>query len=136
MNGQHGLVGSRQTDIDGAVAATSLQLPVSLSIDGDMLSVSVPGKPGAAPSGVWLVTFIDNANVTVDRGENAGKKLAYSQVVTGRHILGMWDPNDGAHLKLPLDEVLTGQSDGAAILVQGERSGLPGPILGAASFVR
>ena len=32
--------------------------------------------------------------------------------------------------------VLTGPSNGAAILVQGEVRGLPGPIMGAASFVR
>ena len=57
-------------------------------------------------------------------------------MVTGRHILGMWDPDTGAHLKLPLDEVLTGQSDGAVILVQGERNGLPGPIKGAALFLK
>ena len=82
------------------------------------------------------MTFIDRADVDVQRGENAGHKLAYTQVVTGRHILGMWDPATGAHLKLPLDEVLAAPSNGAVILVQGEKNGLPGPIMGAASFVR
>ena len=38
--------------------------------------------------------------------------------------------------QLPLGEVLTGTSDGAAILVQQDKNGLPGPILGAASFTR
>jgi hypothetical protein len=32
--------------------------------------------------------------------------------------------------------VLTAPSNGAVILVQGEHNGLPGPIMGAASFVR
>ena len=75
-----------------------------------------------------------DVNLKVERGENAGRELAYTQVVTGRHILGMWDPQAGAHLKLPLDEVLTGPSNGAVILVQSEKNGLPGPIMGAASF--
>ena len=137
VNGAHDVVGSRQADIEGAIDQGGLSIPVSLVTDADgMLDVSVEGKPGEHQSGVWLVTFIDRAEVDVERGENAGRKLAYSQVVTGRHILGMWDPINGAHLKLPLDEVLTGGANGAVILVQGERNGLPGPIKGAASFVR
>ena len=48
----------------------------------------------------------------------------------------LWDPKAGAQLTLPVDEVLTGKSNGAVILVQQENGGLPGPILGAASFTR
>ena len=136
VNGAHDFVGSHKPEVENAVASASLPIPVTLKADADMLDVSIPGKPGEQESGVWLVTFIDNADVTVARGENAGKKLSYSQVVTGRHILGMWDPANGAHLRLPLDEVLTGPSNGAVILVQREHAGLPGPIMGAASFVR
>ena len=134
VNGRKDVVGSDQAGIDGAIAAASLSVPVSLTSSDDMLDVSIDGKPGEPGAGVWLVTYIDKADVTVERGENAGQKLAYTQVVTGRHILGMWDPQSGAHLKLPLDEVLTAPSNGAVILVQGERNGLPGPIMGAASF--
>ena len=130
------VVGSRKSEVDGAIGAASLSIPVTLTTDSDMLEVSIDGKAGEPQSGVWLVTFIDKVDVEVQRGENAGKKLAYTQVVTGRHILGMWDPVNGAHLKLPLDQVLTDPSNGAVILVQGEKNGLPGPIVGAASFVR
>lgn len=137
VNGARDIIGSRKNEIDSALGSASLPVPVDLKADGDnMLDVSIAGKPGEKESGVWLVTYIDKANVVVERGENAGKTLSYSQVVTGRHILGMWDPETGAHLKLPLDEVLAAPSDGAAILVQSEHNGLPGPIMGAASFVR
>ena len=138
INGHKDVVGSRGADVDGAVAAASLPIPVTLSADGGMLQVSIDGKPSAGenPSGVWLVTFIDKAEVAVQRGENAGQTISYTQVVTGRHILGMWDPQGGAHLKLPLDEVLTAPSDGAVILVQSEHNGLPGAIKGAALFSR
>jgi len=137
VNGTRDVVGSRQPDVENAIDAGALSIPVALKTDQDgMLDVSVDGKPGEPQSGVWLVTFIDKAEVDVERGENAGRRLAYSQVVTGRHILGMWDPVNGAHLKLPLDEVLTGGANGAVILVQSERNGLPGPIKGAALFVR
>jgi hypothetical protein len=136
VNGAKDVVGSRKPDVDGAVERAVLPIPVSLTADGKTLDVSIDGKPGERESSVWLVTFINKADVAVERGENAGKTLSYGQVVTGRHILGVWDPNAGTHLKLPLDEVLTAPSDGAAILVQSEHDGLPGPIIGAASFVR
>jgi hypothetical protein len=137
VNGAKDVVGSRKPDVDGAIDQTGLSIPVALTADDDgMLDVSISGQPGQRQSGVWLVTFINKAAVDVSRGENAGRTLNYSQVVTGRHILGMWDPQSGAHLKLPLDEVLTAPSNGAVILVQGEHNGLPGPIMGAASFVR
>lgn len=136
VNGTTSMVGSRKDEIDAAVAGATLPIPVSLKPAGDMLVVSIPGKPGAMESAVWLVTFIGKATVPVTRGENAGRKLTYTQIVTGRHILGMWDPTTGAHLKLPVSEVLTGPSDGAVILLQGEKHGLPGPIMGAASYLR
>jgi len=137
VNGAHDVVGSNKGDVDGAIAAAGLPIAVSLKTDTDgMLDVDADGKTGEHGAGVWLVTYIDKADVKVERGENAGKQMSYTQVVTGRHILGMWDPDTGAHLKLPLDEVLTAPSNGAVILVQSERNGLPGPILGAASFMR
>ena len=85
---------------------------------------------------IWLVTFLDRADVTIERGENEGKQVAYTQIVTGRQAVGMWDPDTGAHFKLPLTEVLTDTSNGAVIMVQQERNSLPGRILGAASFTR
>lgn len=136
VNGARDVVGSHRPEVEGAVQNATLPIPVTLTVDGDTLDVAIEGRPDETESSVWLVTFIGKADVAVERGENAGKRLTYGQVVTGRHILGMWDPATGARLKLPLDEVLASPNDGAVIMVQGERNGLPGPILGAASFVR
>ena len=41
-----------------------------------------------------------------------------------------------ANLKLPLPELLSEGSTGIAVIVQQERNGLPGPILGAATYER
>jgi hypothetical protein len=98
-----------------------------------MLEVSVGAKPGAGEAMVWLVRFKDHQSVAIPRGENAGKTMDYTQIVTGRQMLGMWDPANGTHLKLPLAELMNDGSNGAVILVQTETKGLPGPILGAAS---
>lgn len=136
VNGTEGVAGSRRSEVGKAMGTADLELPVRLVYSGDMLEVSIAGQPGLEEAMVWLVTFKDRAEVTIERGENEGKKLAYTQIVTGRQVLGMWDPASGAQMKLPLTEVLGEAADGAAILVQQEQNGLPGRIIGAASFQR
>jgi hypothetical protein len=137
VNGMDGLVGSRQPQVDDAIAKAGLVLPVGLARDDhDMLSVDIAGNPGLKEASVWLITYLRDASVKMDRGENSGKTVDYTHVVTGRQVIGMWDPNAGAHLKLPLDEVLRKGSNGAAILVQEDKQGLPGRVLGAATYER
>jgi hypothetical protein len=140
VNGECGVVGNKRDKVDAALATTSMPtLEVDLAESGNgILDVTIEGRSdeGIGEAVVWLVTYLNRAEVAIDRGENQGKTVAYTNIVTGRQVLGMWDPVKGASLKLPLDEVLSGESDGAAILVQQDRNGLPGPILGAASFTR
>ena len=137
VNGSGGVVGSKREEVNAAIAAASLPVDVAIAETADdMLEVDVAARPGTKDAVVWLVTFLDRAEVDIERGENKGRKVAYTQIVTGRQVLGMWDPATGAQLKLPLDEVLTGSSNGAVILVQEERNGFPGPIIGAASITR
>jgi hypothetical protein len=136
VNGVKGVVGSRENEVDTALAEADLQLPVSLAIRNDTLVVDVAGRAGLPESVVWLVTYLDRADVAIERGENEGKKVAYTNVVTNRQVIGMWEPGTGAHFKLPLSEVLTGKSNGAVVMVQQEDGGLPGTILGAAAFQR
>jgi len=139
VNGECGVVGNKRDKVDAALATASMPLEVKLSEAGnDTLDVAIAGQAGAGlgEAVVWLVTYIDRTEVAIDRGENQGKSVAYTHIVTGRQVLGMWDPATGATLTLPLADVLTGKSDGAAILVQQDKNGLPGPILGAASFTR
>ena len=133
VNGIDGVVGSRDKEVSGALDKARLDLPVTLSVGGDMLEVTIGADAGGPSAMVWLVTFKDHAEVAIERGENAGKTMDYTQIVTGRQMLGMWDAASGTHLKLPLSELMVDGSNGAAILVQTDKGGLPGPILGAAS---
>jgi hypothetical protein len=134
VNGLSGVVGSRQKDVEGALGAASLDLPVAVSVGTDMLDVSIGPRAGGAKAMVWLVTFKDHSEVAIERGENAGKTMDYTQIVTGRQMLGMWDPAAGTHLKLSLSEIMAAGSNGAVILVQADQDGLPGAILGATSI--
>ena len=133
INGGKGVVGTHSKDVSAALAAASLDLPVTLALGKDMLDVDVEARAGAPEAMVWLVTFKDRAEVVIGRGENAGKTMKYTQIVTGRQMLGMWDSVSGTHLKLPLSALTGNGSNGAVILVQGDKAGLPGAILGAAS---
>lgn len=135
VNGLKGVVGSRDKDVEGALAEAKLELPVNLELKGDMLKVSVAAKPGAGSAMVWLVTYKDHAAVLIERGENAGKTIDYTQIVTGKQMLGAWEGAEGTTLKLPLSELSANGSNGAVILVQSDKDGLPGPILGAASIL-
>jgi hypothetical protein len=134
VNGTTGLVGSRDKEVRGAVSSAALALPVAVEISGDMVHVSIGPKADGAAAMVWLVTFKDHAEVVIERGENAGKTFDYRQIVTGTQMLGMWDPATGTELKLPLSALSQAGSNGAAIMVQSETDGFPGPILGAASI--
>jgi hypothetical protein len=134
VNGREGVVASRRGEVGGAVAKADLELPITLAVGEDTIEITIPPRAGLEDAVVWLVSYIDRADVAIERGENAGKTVSYTQIVTARQALGMWEAATGAHLKLPLAEVLAAPANGAAILVQAEKDGLPGRILGAASY--
>ena len=134
VNGSLGLVGSRRDEVQDAVAESRLPLAINLWRDGEMLKISVPADTSLADATIWAVTYINRADVDIEDGLNAGKSMVYTQVVTGRQILGMWEADKGAELALPLTEMLGTESTGLAILVQTERAGMPGVISGAAAF--
>jgi len=138
VNGAGGVVASKQEAVDAALARAALPVLVGLSCDDDdkLMTITISGGDDQMEGVVWLVTFIDRAEVDIERGENKGRKIAYTQIVTGRQVVGMFRPGSEGQIRLPLDEVLTGKANGVAILVQQEREGLPGPILGAASYTR
>lgn len=134
VNGAKGVIGSRRGEVHEALEGSSLPLAVDISRYGDMLKIAIPPNTALGDAVVWMVTYLDRADVTIEKGENAGKSMVYTQVVTNRQVLGMWEGATGANIKLPIPEVLADDSTGIAVIVQQERNGLPGPILGAAAF--
>ena len=136
VNGAKGVVGSKRNEVHGALDHSSLPLSVDIEHEGDMLKIAIPPTAGLDNAVVWMVTYLKRADVGIEKGENAGKSMIYTQVVTGQQVLGMWESDTGASLKLPLPETLSGANNGVAVIVQQEHDGLPGNILGAATFER
>jgi hypothetical protein len=134
VNGAEGVVGSRRDEVHDAMTSAQLPLPVSLVAHGDMLKLDVPADETLEDATIWLVRYLDRADVAIEKGENAGKTMVYTQVVVDRQPVGLWEAAAGAEIKLPLEQFAGEDNGGLAILIQAERNGLPGPILGAAAY--
>lgn len=134
INGAEGVVGSKRDDVHDAIASAQLPLNVSLLAHNGMLKLVVPADAALDDASIWLVRYLDRADVVIEKGENAGKSMVYTQVVIDRQIVGVWESETGAEIKLPLEQFDISSGGGMAILIQPERNGLPGPILGAAAY--
>lgn len=136
VDGETRLVGSdrdgirREIDRDESGA---LGVTVDLDAGGDGLRVRLP--EAEAPGGpihatVWLVRFEESRTVTIARGENTGRTLTYSHLVRSLQPIGMWK-GKAVTIELPRQEGPTAGDLGCAVLVQADKDGLPGRILGA-----
>jgi hypothetical protein len=82
--------GSRASS-NPSIAGGAGGLPVSVSVKrgGGKLSVSTGGGSGSA--NLYVVSFINSANVAIQRGENRGRTVNYRHAVTGIRSIGSWN---------------------------------------------
>ena len=128
VDGRHRIVGPKAMDLAEAVrhrAEAPSPVDVAAARRGEMLEV-VAQPVGRVPGEmiVRLVRYRPKATVTIERGENAGRKLTYHNIVTDLQDLAAWD----GKAPLELRHRLSGE-DRAAILVQAAGHG---PVLAAA----
>jgi hypothetical protein len=121
-----------EREIDRVIQSGGGQLKVMLALDHEdrVLARIGPGN-AATEATVWLVRYDRRHDVEVRRGENAGNKLSYFNVVRDVTEIGKWT---GGTIEIPLatTEVLRmGGRDACAVIVQ---EGGAGRILGAARF--
>jgi hypothetical protein len=138
IDGRTHVVGSSRAEIDTALKASDdgLPVPVSLTIEGDSISVDIgegrsPGLPHAT---LWLVMYDPSVSVPIESGENSGRTLTYTNVVRKFRPIAMWK---GAPMSvdLPKSEIAHAKVGNCAVLLQAEtEAGLPGAILGAATI--
>lgn len=135
LNGTVELIPRGRPAVEAVIARASLPVPVSISRKNGtaVIEVGARPRPGGQPTTLRLVLFTSRAEVEVTSGENAGSKPVYHNVVRGIRPIGMWD---GAAVKvtLPLAELMTGDVDGFAVLLQEDLPEGPGTILGAAQL--
>ena len=131
INGRHEMLGS---DRDGLLAAIARQralesVPVSLSSGDRDIRVEVAAAPNddlRRSATIWVATCIPQAVIHIERGENAGRTVSYTNVVRKIVPAGMWNGQQTA-LTLPRPAIM---ADGTFCVALLQADGT-GPILGA-----
>jgi hypothetical protein len=130
VQGAERLKGHDADRIRDRIAAHGLREPpvaLSLGVEGDALDIRIePRQEDLGPADVHLVRFIPEQEVAIEAGENAGKTITYSNIVTDWQTIAHWD---GA---APLELRHEGAGDGPlAVIVQEAKMG---PVLTAARW--
>lgn len=138
IDGRTHVVGSNRDAIDAALSESpdGLPIPIGLSLAGDSLSVDIGAatEAGMPHATLWLVMYDRSVTVPIERGENSGKTITYSNVVRKLRPIAMWK-GEAMAVDLPKSEFKHAKVGSCAVLLQAEtESGLPGEILGAATI--
>jgi len=104
VNGQHAIVGTKAMKLADLIAkhkadGRSIEMPTQR--DGEQLHIRAQG-PLTAPVQVHLVRYIPQDNVEVRKGENAGRTLGYSNIVTDWAVVADWDGAAPLSISLPI----------------------------------
>ncbi len=136
VNGREHVVGSDeggiQQAISGQLLSGGLSVPISTELSGDAVVAHIGNAVASTNSKatVWLLKYARSETVAIGRGENGGRNVTYSHVVKEIQPIGMWKGQEMT-IELPRS-VVTGSSDvGYVLLLQCDRDGRVGPILGA-----
>ena len=142
INGIVPVLGSDKAAIEQAIATTRqsaapLTLPVTLTVADGKVSVAVPAAGGEQASAeIWLCPITGKAQVTIERGENRGHTLAYTNVVRRWVKLGDWK-GKAETFSVPVASLADADFsvqdiDRVAVIVQSGDAAKPGLMLGAA----
>lgn len=137
IDGRHHAVGSQKAAVFRAIAEAArgdgATVPVKVSETSNEVVIDVAGAPGERlkrDSTVWVLVVAPRITVAISRGENAGNKITYSNVVRRIIPAGSWH-GDAVTLKLPKADLMADPSDFCVALLQ---EGGVGPIIGATLY--
>lgn len=137
IDGREHAVGSDERAIEAAIAsqANQLTVPVTMTPSDDAVTVSIGAAPGSDTphATLWVVMYDRSDTVAIDHGENSGRTITYSNVVRKLRPVAMWK-GEAMTIDLPRSEMERAGVRRCAVLLQTEREGLPGPIIGAAAL--
>ena len=136
VNGEEHVVGSREGDVRAALARTE---PFTASVDLSISDMAVEAKvTGMLPADakmatVYFLSIQDEAFVDIGRGENAGRKIRYVNVVHNLQPMGMWSGGEET-FRMPKSKLMYKGDVRCAVFVQLEDQEGPGLIIGAAEL--
>ena len=143
VNGIMHVLGSDKAAIEQAIAQTRqsaapLTLPVTIAVAEGKVSVNVPAANGEnASAEVWVCPITGKAQIAIERGENRGHTLAYTNVVRRWVKLGDWS-GKAETFSVPVAELADADFslrdiDRVAVIVQSGVAAKPSLMLGAAT---
>lgn len=139
VNGETHVIGSdiggiRQAIKDTGNIAPVMRVPVSMTVTGQQVKVSVAAADdtlAGARGEVWICSVSKSVPIAVGRGENKGRDLMYYNVVRNWLKVGDWT-GAAASWMVPLENVARDGVDAAVVYVQDGSRDRPGAMRGAA----
>jgi hypothetical protein len=135
VDGLFDAVGSDRAAIEHAVrlgkqSKGALSVPAHLHELGGVLQIDI-GAGADIPAAIYVLRVAKSRTVVIERGENSGRSMTYTNVVRAIRKVGEWD---GKPQSLELTE-LKGDGEAYVVLVQRDSDQGPGAILGAAKGI-
>lgn len=135
INGRRHVVGSRRDQVYEAIGEEIGRDPdttvaMSMAENGNELVIDIAGAPTdrlRQDSTIWLLMLEPQVDVVIERGENAGRTITYTNVPRKLMPAGMWQ-GDAVKLVLPKADLMGDAALACAAILQ---VGGTGPIIGA-----
>jgi hypothetical protein len=123
IHGVRDVPGYRAGLVEEAIRSAQSAEPrasIALNMDKGMLSAQIePAANTSAPSTVWIASFSKEETVEIHRGENAGERITYHNVVEDLIRVGAWSGDEPRSIEVPQPE----DGKGVAVWLQDERTG-------------
>lgn len=127
VQGNEHVVGNHPVEVNSLIKRHQAQAgKASLTVarESGKLRISAKAQGTAQPVAVLLVRYMPKGVTKIQRGENAGREIAYANIVSDIKVLDIWD------MKSPFETTArVSGSENAAVILQARDHG---PILAAA----
>jgi hypothetical protein len=125
IDGTSHVVGSQKDRVIAAIEHSlatpqPMWIPLSIFANDAEFQINVAAAPPGVPAplaSLWFVAVAPRIPVEIEKGENAGQKITYLNVVRKLVPAGMWH-GERANFTLPKDSVVTEDSTSCVALLQ------------------
>jgi len=136
VNGTLHVNGAQKAEIKNAIDLTSNnvatpRVPIHFWQENNTLNIVIDGtEPGrvVTEATVWFGLVQPEGKVTIEKGENAGNTLTYTNIVRELTPIGLWK-GQSLLIQIPRAAVIQASTQRSVVLIQ---EGKAGPIIGAA----
>lgn len=131
VNGYDHAVGSNAREINKLLKRRSLPVDVNIVSKGKDMIIDVDGLSSYEAGTIWIALIKQKGAVSIGRGENRNREVTYTNIVRELRPLGDWN-GDRMVVKLSKSDIMSGDANGFAIVLQTKHNRRPSNILGAA----